>query len=373
MKYTFSPYPGAAAPPVLAAMAKPYGTEADDLMKLNEDRFIEIFFPDAAQLSLLPLTRELLTELVFNSFTDASPILIGVNGPLSTQLMNTAKLLNKDFEILDANFGSDFRPAQLEKALEAETFSAFLFVETDPYSGVRLDIAAMAEAIRMTQPDALILVEGSSALGVHEPLQIGRDVDVYFAGLDGSFGVPAGLSLIALSERANLKTFSGAAAGLMLNFSRQKQLADRVPLFASRLYPQLHAVEKQIDRIFLEGLENRETRLKRIAENVRAWFETKGFTTLAESDCASVGSTVVKRKPIFTARSLVDYCAAYGVYLGMCPDELEEDYFVVAHQGDCDEEDCKVLFSVLEKFIAEYDTDLKVKPNALRDFFKRGG
>lgn len=373
MKYTFTPYPGATAPSVLAAMAKPYSAEADDLTKLNEDRFMEIFFPDAAQLSLLPLTRELLSELVFNSFTDARPILIGVNGPLSTQLMNTAKLLNKDFEILDANFGSVFRPAQLDKALEQETFSAFLFVETDPYSGVRLDIAAIAEKIRKTQPDALILVEGSSALGVHAPLQVGRDADVYFAGLDGSFGVPAGLSLIALSERANLKTFSGAALGLTLNFSRQKQLSDRASLFASRLYPQLHAVAKQLDRIFLEGLGNREARLRRIAENVRAWFAAHGFTTLAESTAASVGSTVVKRKAIFTTRSLVDYCAAYGVYLGMCPDELAEEYFVVAHQGDADEEDCKALFAVLDKFIAEYDTDLRVKPNALRDFFKRGG
>ena len=51
----------------------------------------------------------MLLELVFNSFTDAKPILIGVNGPISTQILQTAKALNKDFEILDVNYGSAFR------------------------------------------------------------------------------------------------------------------------------------------------------------------------------------------------------------------------------------------------------------------------
>ena len=54
MKYTFTPFPGAVAPVVLAAMAKPYGAEADELIRINEIRLQEIFFPDAAQLSLLP-------------------------------------------------------------------------------------------------------------------------------------------------------------------------------------------------------------------------------------------------------------------------------------------------------------------------------
>ena len=51
MKYTFTPFPGAVAPAVLAAMAKPYGAEADELVRFNELRIQEIFFPDAAGLS----------------------------------------------------------------------------------------------------------------------------------------------------------------------------------------------------------------------------------------------------------------------------------------------------------------------------------
>lgn len=370
MKYTFTPFPGAVAPVVLAAMAKPYGAEADELIRINEIRLQEIFFPDAAQLSLLPLPREALLELVFNSFTDAKPILIGVNGPISTQILQTAKALNKDFEILDVNYGSAFRTAQIAKALEQETFSAAFFVETDPYSGVRLQIREISSQLRRTQPDVMIFVDASSSIGSGEPLKIGEDADVVFAGLDGSFGIPAGLSLVALSERANLKTFSAGGIGLTLNFNRQKQQNENRPLFASSHYPQQNALNRQLDLIFLEGLENREKRLNEMAETVRKWVADHGFTELAEPDCAANVSTVIKRKAIFTTRALVDYCAAYGVYLGECPDELAEDYFVIAHQNQTGPEELDILFSVLEKFLSEYDTEIKVKPRGLGDFLR---
>lgn len=370
MKYTFTPFPGSVAPAVLAAMAKPYSVEADELVRLNELRIQEIFFPDAAGVSLLPLTRETLLELIFNSFTDAKPILIGVNGPISNQLIQTAKALGKDFEILDINYGSVFRPAQIAKILEQETFSAAFFVEIDPYSGVKLQIGEISEQIRKEQPDAMIFVEASSSLGSGPPVKIGEKADVVFAGLDGSFGIPAGLSIVALSERANLKTFSAGGVGLTLNFNRQKQQNENRLLFASRQYPQLNALSRQLDLIYLEGLERREKRLNEMAESVRKWVEENGFMTLAEADCAANVSTVIKRKAIFTTRALIDYCAAYGVFLGECPDELAEDYFAVAHQNQTGPEELEILFSILEKFIAEYDTEIKVKPRGLGDFLR---
>ena len=107
-----------------------------------------------------------------------------------------------------------------------------------------------------------------------------------------------------------------------------------------------------------------------MAESVRKWAAENGFTTLAEADCAANVSTVIKRKAIFTTRALIDYCAAYGVFLGDYPDELAEDYFVVAHQNQTGPEELEILFSVLEKFIAEYDTEIKVKPRGLGDFLR---
>lgn len=371
MKYTFTPFPGAVAPAVLAAMARPYSVDVNELPRLHEIRFREIFFSDAAQVTLLPQRREALFELILNSFTDASPILLGVNGPISSQMMTVAKALNKDFEILDASYGSVFREAQLTKALDQESYSAIFFVEIDPYSGVRLDIPTYAELIRRTQPDAMIFVDASSALGAGKPLRVGPDVDVYYAGLDGSFGVPAGLSVVALSERAGLKTLSNAGTGLTLNFSRQQQLNEKPPVFASCLYPQLNALNKQLDLIFLEGLEARSRRIEEIGAAVRTWAEENGFTTLCESGSAAGVATVLKRKPIFTTRAIVDYCASYGIFIGDCPDELAEEYFVIAHQNQCDRDELEILLSVLNKFVAEYDTELKIRSNPIADFFRR--
>ena len=131
MKYTFTPFPGAVAPAVLAAMARPYSVDVNELPRLHEIRFREIFFSDAAQVALLPQRREALFELILNSFTDASPILLGVNGPISSQMMTVAKALNKDFEILDASYGSVFREAQLTKALDQESYSAIFVLRSE--------------------------------------------------------------------------------------------------------------------------------------------------------------------------------------------------------------------------------------------------
>lgn len=374
MQYTFTPFPGAVAPAVLAAMAKPYSRRDDELRGENETRLKEIFFPDATDVVIVPYLREALFELVLNSFTDDRAMLICVNGPLSTNHMNTVKTLGKDFEILDVNYGSAFREAQFEKKLTEESYGAILLVEVDPYSGVHLDIAAYAALIRRISPDALILVDASASLAAVVPISVGDDADVVFAGLDGSFGMPAGLSLIAVSERANLKAFSTASKSGILHLHRYNAQADARTVFASRMFPLHNALSKQLDLLFLEGIEARNERLASVAKPIRDWALNNGFTLLSDSECASPASTVIKRKTIFTTQSLIDYCAGYGVLIGNCPDELAEDYFVIAHQNQTSLDEVETLVKVLEKFSAEYDTDLKVKKRGiLPGLFDFGG
>ncbi|MHC1772577.1 MAG: hypothetical protein AB9907_12785 [Flexilinea sp.] len=354
MSSNFNPIPAYVAPGILAAQAQPQPVSPAALQLRLETRLKELLFPEAAALEFFCCSREGLYEAVINSFAQ-NEILVCVNGPFSQQWFEIAKAMGIDTAILDASYGKSFNESLLEKKLSEQDYEAIFLVEIDPYTGVYVDVPALSAIIRKNHHDTLIVVDCSASITNVRPLKLGTEADIILSCSEISLGLPPGLGIIAIGEHANFKTLSSAGKGWYFNFARQHLLRDN-PVRSNPPYPLLFALDKLLDEIFLEGIEEKILRTQHLSETVKNWAIEKGFQTLPEAQIAASDFTVLHCLPQFSPEDLIGYLENYGITIGNCPGEMKDTFFVIAHMNAVTENDLERLIFVLNHFLSDYDT-----------------
>ncbi len=355
MTLDFAPIPSRVQPAVLAALAKPPAQDLQALAAKTADRLKEMFFPDAAVSAFFTCTREALYEIALNSFV-RGPVLVCANGALSRQWELLAKALNPETEVFEADFDSALNETLLEKALENRSYDAVLLVEVEPLTGVRNDIQSLAALIHQQLPDTLVIVDCSASISSLAPLSMHGAADVVLFSSEISLGLPPGLGTIILNERANFKSIGYGGQGWSLNYQKAAKEAQDSDFRGQLSYPLLYALDKQLDLIFLEGLDNRIARIKTYAEKIRAWAAENQFVQYAAAEAQSPTVSVIRKSALFTIENMSDFLTPYGIYLGKCADDLKDDAFIIAHMGQISERELDQLIEVLNKFMADYDT-----------------
>ena len=108
--------------------------------------------------------------------------------------------------------------------------------------------------------------------------------------------------------------------------------------------------------IFLEGIENRIKRIESLSEKMKGWADANQFEIFTRPEFRSPTVTVFKKPLLFTVQNLMDFLSSYGIIIGNCPDDMRDDYFVIAHMNQTTEEEMTLFLDVLDRFLADYDT-----------------
>ncbi len=362
MTLNFSPAPARISPEVLAAQAKPQPENLSERIQAIEARLREILYPEISSLLLFSTTAAGLVETVLNSFAQGNG-LICVNGIFSSQWYQTAKALNLEMDLFDASFGKRLDKAQLEKALGAVSYETIILTEIEPFSGVLNDIPAFSEVIRSTNPDALIIADCSASVTSVPPLDLKLHADIIVLNSDQSFGLPSGLGMVLLGERAHFKSIGSAGVGWSLNFSRQHNWQSDGNPFSAAPFPLLYALDRQLDNIFLEGIENRIQRIAELGQTLRNWTKTSRFQWINNIENAAPTVTILKPPAQFTPENVADFLEPYAVRIGTIPDEIRPETIAIAHMNHTSPDEMDALIHLLDRFQSDYDTRTSVGIN----------
>ena len=118
----------------------------------------------------------------------------------------------------------------------------------------------------------------------------------------------------------------------------------------------LYALKKQLERINVEGLENRFNRHKEMAEYVRNWAKEQGFELFAQrlSDTVTCISNTKGfdmleiKKDIMSKGFSID--SGYGKLNKSLEEQGKPTTFRIAHMGDMTLDELKELTQELEKY-----------------------
>ena len=354
MGLNFKPIPADVSPVILAAQARSQPPSILDLQIDLKTRTQELLFPDAYALEFFTCSREGLYEIALNSFVQQD-VLVCVNGPLSKQWLDISKNMGINISILDENYGNVFSHLQLEKKITEQDFDAICLVEIDPFTGIYNDLPALSAMIRRHLPDAIIIADCSASVSNVQPLKFGVDADIILSCSEISLGLPPGFGLIALDEHANFKALGNPGKGWYLNLNRALLMRNN-PGISPIPYPLLYALERQLDEIQFEGIEQKIQRIRQLSETIKTWAASKGFQFLSDPQFTAPNFSVLQSLPQFTPMDLIGFLESYGIVIGSCPGEMKDTFFVIAHMNMTTEKDLDHLFFAMNRFLSDYDT-----------------
>lgn len=166
----------------------------------------------------------------------------------------------------------------------------------DTSTGVLAECEVLARAIREAAPDTVIVLDGVCATGGIPEAMDAWDIDVVLTGAQKALGVPPGLALLALSERAQQRRRElGGVAAYYADLERwDASVDDPRVYFSTHAVSLLRAMQVALQGIGIEGTEQRFQRHRHVAESLRRGMAALGLTPMTDPDFLAPTLSVLK-------------------------------------------------------------------------------
>ena len=282
-------------------------------------------------------------------------VLAMVNGAFSQRWHDVAVGCGKEVVRVDIPWGEAVKPEQVVEAIEKHgPFDAVTVVHNETSTGVMSPVGDIARAVREVAPDTFIFVDAVSSLsGVKIPVDE-WGLDVTLTSSQKALALPPGLALAAVSDRVLERAQEVEGRGWYFDFLILEKYLKRNTTPATPAISLFWALDRQLDIMFAEGLENRFARHARMAEMTRAWAKAHGFDIFAEAGYESQTVTCVANTRGIDVNALNAYLKSQGMVISNGYGNLKGKTFRIAHMGETREEDMESLFAAVEAWLEEH-------------------
>ncbi|MFH1257025.1 MAG: alanine--glyoxylate aminotransferase family protein [Candidatus Diapherotrites archaeon] len=256
----------------------------------------------------------------------------------------------KECEAVKVEWGKAIKPEMVREKLDTGEFDAITLVHNETSTGVMNPLQEIAEVMKEF-PETLFLVDTvSSMAGVKiEVDKLG--IDVCLSSSQKALGLPPGLAVCSVSEKALEKAKTVKNRGHYFDFLAFLKSYEKGQTPTTPCIPHFFALNHQLDHILKEGLDNRFARHEKMAGIGRKWAK-ENFELFPEKGYESVTLTAVKNNKGIVVADLNAELAKKGFLISNGYKELKEKTFRIAHMGDTQPEELEELLKVMDEIIA---------------------
>ena len=272
-----------------------------------------------------------------------------VNGKFSERFHELCQVFTTP-TALPFEWGTAVELDQVARALESGAFRAVTLCWNETSTGLTNPIAEIAKVVK--DHDALLIVDGITAVGGLENRMDAWGVDALVMGSQKCLAAPPGLSAVALSKTAyeslhsdtsfyaNLKAHSDALA------KQDTPYTPAVPLFL--------AFREALRLLKEEGLENRIARTRRLAEAARAGVDALGLRLYPDRRFASNTVTAIRYPAGVDDNAFrKELRERHGTVVAGGQGPLKGQIFRIGHMGICDFDDLQQGFNAIESTLTK--------------------
>ena len=253
---------------------------------------------------------------------------------------------------MKVEWGDSVDPALIAIALKDHPgIKAVYLTHSETSTGVATDIKAIAEIVRKSS-DAVIVVDGITAVGAMELRMDDWGLDVVVTGSQKGLMIPPGLAFIAVGQRA-WKVMSQSKAPRyyfdLLHAQKSIQSNDTPWTPAISL---VIGVDEALEMIRKQGIEEVWARHLLLSRAIRAGAAAIGLRILAKNP--SVALTALWIPESVDAKKFNKILKnTYGITVAGGQGHLSGKIFRISHLGYYDELDMVAMISALEMTLAE--------------------
>ncbi|HED30707.1 MAG TPA: alanine--glyoxylate aminotransferase family protein [Prosthecochloris aestuarii] len=256
-------------------------------------------------------------------------------------------------------WGSSIEPDRMLELLRMHPDAkGVCLTHSETSTGTATDIQTLCALVR-EQSDALILVDGITAIGAHEFHFDDWGADICITGSQKGLMMPPGLALVAISERAEtiIKRLETPQFYLSLKKALASHQGDDTPFTPA--VSLIIGLDKALEMIREEGLEQIWNRHERLAAACRKGCEALGMNLFSSSPSYAV-TPVWLPEEVDWDEFNTSLKFNNGITVAAGQDAYKGKIFRISHLGYYDELDMLTVIGGIERALHEVGFDFEI-------------
>ena len=258
----------------------------------------------------------------------------------------------------EVDWGKSNPPSELERLLEEHPDAkAVLVVHSETSTGALNDVKELGRVAK--DHDAVMAVDATSSVGIHELRMDEWGIDVVVAGTQKGLMTPPGLSFVALNGRAWALVSDSDLPKFYFDFTKTwKRLQKKGQTPFTTAVSLVYGLEVALAMMETEGWDNVFARHARMGAATRAAVRALGFEVLAENPVN--GLTVAVCPDGLDGNRIVRVLDdEFGVRIAGGQDKLSGKIIRIGHMGAIRERDLAMVIGALERTLTVLGRDVE--------------
>lgn len=294
---------------------------------------------------------------------EGDDVVVVTGGKFAERWDKIATLMRCRVHRVDVAWGDSVTRAQIASILASvSSVDALIMVASETSTGAYHDVAAVGETLRAAFPEALLMVDGITAVGTVDLSMRRHGIDVLVSGTQKAFGLPPGGAMVGVSTRAWAKAEREGCDAFYLDLRKErKQTATGQSAFTPAS-PLIIGIVDVFERWHEAGREQVIAHAQTLADAMRAGVEAMGLE-IFPTGTPSPALTTVKVPEGVSARALTTWMRTRaGVTVAAGQDHLKDSVVRLGTLGAVDPFDVIQGLSALE--MALISNGVKVTPGS---------
>ncbi len=346
------PGPTPIPPRVQRAMSQPMighrGDEAKELLEDITPKLKPVFGTEEEVLVLAGSGTAGLETAVVNTVKPGDEVLVIVTGAFGDRFAKICDAYEIRYHRLDVPWGEAVHSEKVAHLLQQHPgISAVFCTYCETSTGVLNPVADIAKAVRQYS-NALVIVDGVSAVGGAETKMDEWGVDVVVTGSQKALMLPAGLTFIAASKRAWKAMEENNRSRFYFDLKKYRDNLEKNSTPFTPAVSLLFGLQEVLKLLEEEGLEEVYRRHQLMMKMTRAAFQALDIPLFTADSDASPTVTAVKPADFNPEMLRKAVKEDFGLTLAGGQQHLKGQIFRIGHMGYCSPADVLQTISLLE-------------------------
>jgi len=272
-----------------------------------------------------------------------------INGAFSSKWVKVSESCGYSHNVLDYEWGKGVKAEDIDKMLSTGDYDVLAMVHNETSTGVMSNLEEISDLMTSKYPDVIWLVDAvSSMAGVKIELdKLG--IDFILASTQKAWGLPAGFSICAVSNKIIERSKLIKNKGYLLDIQVYEKYFSKFQTPSTPSIPHLFGLREVLNIIKKEGIDNRWKRHQEMRDYIINWAKSNGQGLFPEEGCRSYTITCIENIQNWDINKIYNKLLDRGYRMDRGYVNLRGKAFRIPHMGNIYMEDLKEYIVEFEK------------------------
>ena len=276
-----------------------------------------------------------------------------VNGAFSKKWLDISNQYDFHTNFIEYSWGKAIKIDDIDKLLSTGKFDTFAMVHNETSTGVMNNLEEISNLLLDKYPDIIWLVDSVSSMAGTKIEVDKLGIDYIFSSTQKAWGLPAGFSVCAFSDKIYQKSKNISGLGYYFNLQSYNKSIKKNQTLTTPSIPHLYGLKFILEKIKEEGLKNRWNRHIAMAKKTREWALNHGQKLFPEEGYESNTLTCIDNLKDWDINYINEKFLERGFRMDRGYGLLRTKAFRISHMGNIYMNDLVEYLEIFDEIIKD--------------------